>query len=83
MHFEEEALIYLINVFWLLVRLLTWKEVSEGEVTIHHRVEIINFYAVLIHHRLLMMAQEAWEPAHYALAGRTSSLLFTLEPPKA
>lgn len=82
-HFEEEARINLVNVFWLLVRLLTWKEVSEGEVTVHHRVEIINFYAVLIHHRLLMMAQEAWESAHYALAGRTSSLLFTLEPPKA
>jgi hypothetical protein len=37
----------------------------------------------LIYHLLLMVAQEAWEPAHYALTGRTSTLLFTLEPPKA
>lgn len=29
-----------------------------------------------------MVALEAWEPAHYALTGRTSALLFTLEPPK-
>jgi len=55
-NFEEEARINLIQVFWLLVRLLTWKEVSECEVTIHHRDEIINFDAVLIHHRLLMVA---------------------------
>ena len=83
MHFEEEAWINLVYIFWLLVRLLTWKEISEGEITVHHRVEIINFYAVLIYHLLLMVAQEAWEPAHYALTGRTSTLLFTLEPPKA
>jgi hypothetical protein len=79
--FEEEARINLVYIFWLLVRLLTWKEVSESEITVHHRVEIINFDAVLIYHRLLMVAQEAWEPAHYTFARGTSALLFTFEPP--
>ena len=48
----------------MFIRNFTWKEVPEGEVTVHDGVLILDFDAVLIHARLLMMPKEARELAH-------------------
>ena len=52
----------------MFIRNFTWKEVPKGEVTVHDGVLILNFDAVLIHARLLMMPKEARELANDAVS---------------
>jgi len=63
-YFEEKARINLIDIFRLFIRDFTWKEVPEGEVTVHDGVLILDFDAVLIHARFLMMPKKARELTH-------------------
>jgi len=51
----------------LFIRNFTWEEVPEGEVTVHDGVLILDFDAILIYTRLLMMPKEAGKLAHDAV----------------
>lgn len=66
-YFEEKARINLIDVFRLFIRYFIWKQIPEGEVTVHYGILIFDLDAVLKHTRFLMMTKEAWELAHDAV----------------
>jgi hypothetical protein len=74
-------LINLVYIFWLFVWHLVLKEVSEGKVTVHDRVEIINLDAVLKYYRFLMMTHETWKSAYDTFSRDYSSFFLALEPP--
>jgi hypothetical protein len=66
-YFEEKARINLIDVFRLFIRYFAWKQIPEGEVTVHYGILILDLDAVLKHSRFLMVSKEAWELAHDAV----------------
>jgi hypothetical protein len=35
---EQESGVYLVDVFWLLIRYFARKQISKGEVSVHYRV---------------------------------------------
>ena len=81
MYFEEQARINLVYVFRIFIRLLSGKEVSESEIAVHHRVKVVNFDAILVDNRFLMVAKEAGEFSYDSFARSAPSLCLALKSP--
>jgi hypothetical protein len=67
-YLEQKTRINLIDVFRLFIWDFSRKEIPEGEVTVHNGVLILDFNAVLVHARLLMMTKKARKLSHDAVS---------------